>query len=48
LTTHFHRPPGDMHQYDVLLNSSLLGEEVCAELIVHAARAKATARFGNA
>jgi cytidylate kinase len=47
LTTHFHRPPGDMHQYDVLLNSSLLGEEVCAELVVHAARAKAAARFGS-
>jgi cytidylate kinase len=46
LTTHFHRQPGEAHQYDLLLNSSLLGEEVCAELIAHAARAKMAARFG--
>jgi cytidylate kinase len=48
LTTHFHRPPGEMHQYDVLLNSSLLGEELCAGLIAHAARGKMAARFGPA
>jgi cytidylate kinase len=47
LATHFHRPPGEPHQYDLLLNSSLLGEELCAELIAHAARAKAAARFGH-
>ena len=46
LTTHFHRQPGEAHQYDLLLNSSLLGEELCAELVAHAARAKMTARFG--
>jgi cytidylate kinase len=40
LVTHFHRPPTDVHQYDLLLNSSLLGEDVCAELIVHATRAR--------
>jgi cytidylate kinase len=38
--THFHRDPADVHQYDLVLNSSLLGEERCAELIVHAARSK--------
>jgi cytidylate kinase len=43
LATHFHRQPGDIYQYDLLLNSSLLGEELCAELIVGAARAKLTA-----
>src|SRR5262249_57025902 len=46
LTTHFHRQPGEPHQYDLLLNSSLLGEELCAELIAHAARAQRAARFG--
>ena len=33
-----------MYQYDLLLNSSLLGEDTCAELIVLAARAKLAAR----
>jgi cytidylate kinase len=41
LASHFHRQPDHVHQYDMLLNSSLLGEEVCAELIVQAARARA-------
>jgi hypothetical protein len=36
----FHSDPNDMNQYDLVLNSSLLGEEVCAELIVQAAGAK--------
>ena len=40
LTTHFHRNPDDVHQYDLLLNTSLLGEELCAELICRAAQAK--------
>jgi cytidylate kinase len=48
LTTHFHRQPAEPHQYDLLLNSSLLGEEACADLITHAGRAKAAARFGPA
>ena len=38
LQTHFHRQGGDVHQYDLLLNTSLLGEDVCAELIVLAAQ----------
>jgi hypothetical protein len=36
----FGKQPTDPHHYDLLLNSSLLGEELCAELIVQAARAK--------
>jgi cytidylate kinase len=38
IATHFHRPAGDPHNYDLILNSSLLGEDACAELIVHAVR----------
>ncbi len=44
IQTHFQRQPGDVHQYDLVLNTSLLGEERCAELIVHAARAKTGVR----
>jgi cytidylate kinase len=44
LQSHFHRQPGDPYQYDLLLNSSLLGEELCAEIIAQAARAKLAAR----
>jgi cytidylate kinase len=47
LSTHFHRKPGDVHQYDLILNTSFLGEEICAELIVQAAKAKMDAHFGN-
>jgi hypothetical protein len=39
--THFHHRPDDVHQYDLVLNSSLLGEELCAELIAQAARGRA-------
>jgi cytidylate kinase len=42
--SHFHRKPGDIHQYDLLLNSRLLGEDLCARLIVEAARGKLAAR----
>jgi cytidylate kinase len=44
IATHFHRQPGDAYQYDLLLNSSLLREELCADLIVQAARAKQAVR----
>jgi len=44
VATHFHRQPADMYQYDLLLNSSHLGEELCAELITQAARARLAAR----
>ena len=40
INTHFHRKPNDVHQYDLVLNSSSLGEEACAELMVQAAKAK--------
>jgi cytidylate kinase len=43
IATHFHRQPSDIYQYDLLLNSSLLGEELCAELVAQAARAKLAA-----
>ena len=36
-----------MHQYDLLLNTSLLGEDVCAELIALAARARAAHMSGG-
>jgi cytidylate kinase len=41
MATHLHRQANDVHQYDMVLNTSLLGEERCAELIVQGARAKA-------
>jgi len=44
ISTHFHRQPSDIYQYDLLLNSSLLGEDLCVELIVQAARAKLASR----
>lgn len=40
VTTHFQRELGDPHNYDLVVNSSHLGEELCAELIVQAARSK--------
>lgn len=43
LATHFHRKPNDVHLYDMVLNTSLLGEERCAEVIAAAARAKGSA-----
>jgi cytidylate kinase len=46
LSTHFHRKPSDVHQYDLVLNTSFLGEEACADLIVQAAKAKMDALFG--
>jgi cytidylate kinase len=44
IAMHFHRQPNDIYQYDLLLNSSLLGEDLCVELIVQAARAKLASR----
>lgn len=40
LRTVFGRSPAELHQYDVVLNSSALGEEACADLIAQAARAR--------
>lgn len=47
IATHFHRQPADIYQYDLILNSCPLGEELCAELIAQAARAKLAARESN-
>jgi cytidylate kinase len=47
IETHFHRQPGDPYQYDLILNSSLLGEEPCADLIAKAAQAKLAAWRGD-
>jgi cytidylate kinase len=47
LRVHFGRSAGDVHQYDMVLNSSLLGEEGCAELIAQAAHVRWTALLEN-
>jgi hypothetical protein len=44
VSTYFRSQPAEPHQFDLTLNSSLLGEEACAELIASAARAKLTSR----
>lgn len=44
--TYFGRSPDELHQYGLVLNSSALGAELSAELIVRAAQAKA-ARGGD-
>ncbi|MGL4553033.1 MAG: AAA family ATPase [Gemmataceae bacterium] len=38
LRDRLHRSPADVHQYDLVLNTSHLGEEACAELIAGAVR----------
>lgn len=43
IRAHFRVEPSDVYQYDLLLNSSLLGEDQCVEIIVQAARAKLAA-----
>jgi cytidylate kinase len=43
LLTLFQQRSADVHQYDLILNSSRLGEDLCTELIVQAARAKIAA-----
>jgi cytidylate kinase len=47
VSSYFQRNPADIQQYDMALNSSLLGEEACADLIVQAAHAKLTALLGE-
>ena len=44
VATYFRGQTGDLNQFDLIFNSSLLGEEMCADLIVQAARAKLTSR----
>jgi cytidylate kinase len=43
MQAHFHHQPGDIYQYDLLLNSSLLGEELSVALIAQAAHNKPAA-----
>lgn len=40
LQTHYSRDANEPYHYDLVLNTSLLGEELCAQLIAQAARAK--------
>jgi hypothetical protein len=47
LTNHLDRRPEEVYQYDLLLNSGLLGEELAADLIVQAARAKSALLRGE-
>jgi cytidylate kinase len=39
---YFHRNNDDVHEYDLVLDSSALGEECCADLVVAALRGKET------
>lgn len=48
VVTHFHRKPSDPYQYDLLVNSALLGEELSADLIARAALAKQASRSRDA
>lgn len=41
LDTHLHCKAADVQQFDLVLNTGRLGEELCTELIVQAAQAKA-------
>jgi len=43
LRTHYQRDAADIYQFDLVLNSIFLGEELSAELLAQAARAKAAA-----
>jgi cytidylate kinase len=47
IATHFQRQVGDVYQYDLVLNSSLLGEELAAALICEAAKGKWAAFNGT-
>jgi hypothetical protein len=47
IATHFNRRSSDVTQYDLLLNSSLLGEDLSAVLIAQAAQAKLAALTGS-
>ncbi len=48
LDVHFHKQPGDLYSYDLILNSSLLGEDACTTLIAQAVRLKFSAHFDSA
>jgi hypothetical protein len=40
LSTHFHQRSSEPHQFDMVLNSTSLGEELCVNLILQAAKVK--------
>jgi cytidylate kinase len=40
LSTHFHQRSAEPYQFDLVLNSTSLGEELCADLILQSAKAK--------
>ncbi len=40
LIKYFNRRAADLHDYDLILNSYLLGEDMCTDLIAHAVRGK--------
>ena len=46
LATHFHRKPNDVHVFDMILNTSMFGEERSADVIAAAAKAKMSALVG--
>jgi hypothetical protein len=47
LSAYLHRPQSDVYGYDLMLNTSSLGEDLCAELVTQAARSKSMQRFGT-
>jgi len=47
LSAYLHRTPGEVYGYDMVLNTSSVGEDLCAELITHAARTRSAQRFGS-
>lgn len=47
IETNYHRSPSDVHQYDLVLNTSYLGEELCADIMVHAAKEKLASLHGE-
>lgn len=42
---HFRQSPADVHHYDMILNSSFIGEDLCVDLVVQAARARVHTLF---
>jgi hypothetical protein len=48
LSTHFHQRSAEPHQFDMVLNSTSLGEELCAELIIQAVKARQEAFAADA
>ncbi len=47
LGVHFHTQPSELYSYDLILNSSLLGEDACTALIAQAVRLKFSAHFDS-